>query len=74
MSKIDEILQSDHTKGSHADDFSDREPCLCQSKAELLQRVLEVIGEPRDDDRAYSADILKQQQRKRVYELFGVDK
>lgn len=45
ISNIDEILSSDHTKGSHADDFSDREPCYCNRK----QRIQRLITEARKD-------------------------
>ena len=45
ISNIDEVLSSDHTKGSHADDFSDREPCYCNRKQAITSLIKELVAE-----------------------------
>lgn len=71
MSEIDEIIGEFDTWCR----CGNKECMLAENytndKAKLLQLVLEVIGELKDDDRAYSANILKQQQRQKAYKLFG---
>ena len=71
MSKIDEIIGEFDTWCRCGNKECMLTENYTNAKAELLQLVLKVIGELKDDDREYSANILKQQQRQKAYELFG---